>query len=533
MVNVLSIDYFNEEEFLKRFTVYKIKRNEKTKVKLKEEPVIYAAYYPKTEKEYAYVLTESSATPFKVERSISNTSVVAKVLPDRYIVLGLLISSLSNTNLTHNNLKQNLYQIASCNKSRSVIVTTKHSLNENFCLSADVVSFATYDKSKDEGKQKYFYCDDEYYMNELDPDSSRKVYTRHSFEKNRVSFYNTDKDEQHKVSQLFKVKNDINKYYKDFIKVSFAKENNFQRIWKGSYIDGKVYFDKVFGDDAVNIVFEAEYNDSYIEMLKDLNFKYQISDSIKKDMPNLVFIKDEKYYKENSIEDQHKSSKEYVVQHITVDKPLTSSILKQCLLELRVKKDVVNKHITLCSLDGFWQFYKISKDKNDKGRYEIKQMNVLNNNIVDIDKGEEITDDLVFMLKELKREGFVVVHNNKSLAIISTNLRPLPEYDFFKSEHSINHKKSYKSKEDIGKFYSSLVDVNTFMFNGSKYYSVGSRSASINADMGNSPSVKEVVENGLSIEELSDMFKENATKINQYSVYPYPFKVMSEVLKDE
>ena len=51
----------------------------------------------------------------------------------------------------------------------------------------------------------------------------------------------------------------------------------------------------------------------------------------------------------------------------------------------------------------------------------------------------------------------------------------------------------------------------------------------MNRSISNSPATKEIIENGLTIEDCMFMMEPNIYQINKYAVYPYPYKLMDEL----
>ena len=81
------------------------------------------------------------------------------------------------------------------------------------------------------------------------------------------------------------------------------------------------------------------------------------------------------------------------------------------------------------------------------------------------------------------------------------------------------------------KLFGEIIDVNSFNFNAKKYYSVGEIGYGMNTSISNSPATKEIIEEGLSINDICFLMLPNIYQVNKYAVYPYPFKLMNEVFR--
>lgn len=527
MLNILQIKEFNEENFYRKYKVYEISK----KKSIYEEPIIknsktnliYSTCY--ADKKKAYILVDNKVAEFELLNICFGETSIKEVRVSDYVLLALLINSLSNRNLNSNNIKGSLYRVVKTGKKEIVSINLK--IKDNLVLTSDVKTFTQ--TTKDDKDAKYLYYQCENYMNEANPDTKAEIYKSKSLGKNTVNFYDTDDSSSRtKTFVLFETLEKVNSEYKDIIKVGFT-DVEYNTIYEGKRLsDNRSYFSKIIGNEIINIVPKTEIEEEFIEVLKDNNFKYEISDKLKKDRFNLLIIEGKQYYKELDLKDEHLVSSEYIVQNFVQngEKETYSYKLKQCLLEFKIKKEAINKKTELFDFKGSWNFGKLIT-KNDVPRYNL--MAIKDNSI--LEEKENVFWDLV---EPEDKECLLISRNDDMIKISPTDIRVLPNFEEFKKDYDKFKKagiKSFKNKSSRDIYYPEIVDIGVFTYNNEKYYTVGPIGTGIQRVVGNFSSVKKVDERGLKIEDIVDMLKENLVSVNKYSVYPYPFKLMEEVNK--
>lgn len=529
MLNILQIKEFNEENFYRKYKVYEINKRKSTYeepiIKNSKTNLIYSTCYDKSKKK-TYVLVDNKVTEFELLNICFDGTNIKEVQVSDYVLLTLLINSLSNRDLNCNNIKGSLYRVVK--KGKKEIVSVNLKVKENLVLSSDVKTFTQ--TTKDDKKAKYLYYQCENYMNEVNPDTKAKIYSSKSLGKNTVNFYDIDDPESSntKTSVLFETLEKVNSEYKDIVNISFT-EIEYNTIYRGKRLnDNQSYFSKIVGDEIINIVPKTKIEEEFIEVLKNNNFKYEISDELKKDRFNLLIIEGEQYYKDSNLKDEHLVSSEYIVQNFIQNGEKEAYLykLKQCLLEFRIKKEVISGKTELFDFKGLWAFGKYTK-KSDGGEH-IKIF--IKDNLI-LEKDEDIFGDLI---DPNEKESFLIYRNGDMMKISPADIRVLPNFEDFKKDYDKFKKagiKSFKNKSSRDVYYPEIVDIGVFTYNNERYYTVGPIGAGIQRVVGNSSSVKKVIEEGLKIEDIVDMLKENLVSVNKYSVYPYPFKLMAEVNK--
>ena len=530
MINILEIKNFSKEIFSEKYKIYKIT----SKVNYYDKPIVsnnlvklvYSTHYMNGGK-VAYVLTSSKTTKYDLMNVCGVDRKIVDTFPSDYILLSLLVNSLSNLELYSNNLKGSLYRVIKAGKE---VVTIDLKVKENCVLTSNVKTFSPIKANID--KPKYFYYRTGDYMNETTSNSKFKLYWSHSEGKNTVNFYNTDNPDasnRTKTFVLFETVEKINTLYKDFISINFA-DVNFNTVYSGKRLnDNQTYFSKIMGDEVLNIVFKTDVDEDLLKVLQDNNFNFKLSNGVNKNKCNLIIIKDKEYYEDANISDKYLTSSDWVIQNFVLDGNVDSYIfkLKQCLLEFKIKKEAITRHTEMFDFEGTWKFGKLTTEDKTK---HLETLTIRDNTITE-EKG--IRDDA---FDDNTNERFVIIHNNDTIKISSTDIRVLPNFDLFKKDYEKYKKagiKSFKNKVARDNYYPEIIDIGVFEYQGDKYYTVGPIGAGIQRNIGNFSSVKKIEEKGLRFEEIVDMLKENLVNVNKYSVYPYPFKLMSEVSKNE
>lgn len=532
MINVLEIKEFNKELFLKKYKIYKINSNvDFYKVPLirnNSNKIIYATCYTGGKNKEAYVLVNAGVSERDLMIICGADRKITECTPPDNVVLSLLINSLSNLNLSNNNVKGSLYRVIKTGKE---IVSINLKVKTNQVLTSDVKTFSLVENDTDKPKYLYFKTGD--YMNEAAPNIKAKLYYSHSEGKNTVNFYDTDNPDSSnrtKTFVLFETVEKINLVYKGMIKAGFT-DVSFSTVYSGKRLNNnQSYYSKIMGSEILNLVFKTELDSDLLSVLKENGFNFEISDQVKRGSFNLLVINDEQYYKNSNMADEHMVSTDYIIQNFVLDGNTDSYIfkLKQCLLEMRIKKEAITGHTELYNFDGLWNFGKLTT-KNDKTIFDL--ITIKDNKISRCN--ENVFWDLI---KAKDKECLMIAHNEGMMKISSTDIRVLPNFDMFKKDYEQYKKagvKSFKSKTARDNYYPEIIDIGVFEYKGDKYYTVGPIGSGVQRNIGNFSSVKKIEENGMKFEEIVGMLKENLVSVNKYSVYPYPFKLMSEVNKNE
>ena len=540
MINKICIDNFDKTGFGDKFCVFYVEKTDDTNIVHDEIPVIYSASY--VTKNNCYLLTPSSANEkllysvfpeqhYKIKRIAINEL-------DPWHLITLLINKQANLSLSFNNLTATLYLIT--DSKRDCKQTISFSIDRNFVLSCQVKTFTllnsktlpkfTYKTQKaiSDGKLTQYEIKDPFVCRLLKKRDSDFYINRTTLKrKNTLDFFSLDLSDS-KVFEMFRLLRALNNENHDFISLSF--ENiEYNRVLESKREQGSVFellLSRVSDDTRINIIDYCDQEEAIRKILNATDISYCFSSELSKDMPNLVIIKSAEEYKKTGEDDKHKLSKEFVVQNIIYSN-FNEMTLKQCWLELIIKHEAVKKTIKTVDLKGSWLFYKLLNKK-------AHCLEVSDNRIRDIYSFNvpEPISDLLNSYKD--RDPRYIVHNGKSLLILNTTIRMIPDWnkivdnkDLFIDES--NGKKRNKIRTHRNVLFGESIDVNTFSFEGKKYYSVGEIGYGMNRSISNSPATKEIIENGLTIEDCMFMMEPNIYQINKYAVYPYPYKLMDEL----
>lgn len=522
MINVLTLENFNHELFMSDYNVYHLRKRKKLNVIIRSDSPIFVYSSIYTSKTDLYILTPKNITYGTLYEALApNIDIVENEDIPEYVYLSLMINSLNNIPLKFNNTHGNLRRIIVSQSKNNKKVFLRMDYNSDYTLTASV---ETYNECKDmdDDKKRYYIQDNILYLYE-DIKGTKKPYIKKSYSKSVVPFYNTDTAEQNtKVELMFDILNEVEYYYsKYFDRINFVHDN-FTVLYRGKRINDKKFLNR-FSDIKLNVVIKTD-DESILDQLNELEINYEISDSLNADMYNLVVINDKDYYKNNNIEDEHVVSDNIIVQHIIPSTPKENKTkIKQCLLEMKIKEEAITKHIKLFDFSGEWEFYTYDS-RNDI----IELLAIVDNKIIESD----ISGEVVLRLKELEENCKIVVHDGKMLRICDTNLRLLPDYNKLNSYRRSEDKKSFKDEHCLTTYHRPVIDIGTFTYNGQKYYSIGVIGTGMKAGVTNSPSTKKIDEFGLNFEDIIGLFKESIMSLNKYAVYPYPFKLLSELRRN-
>lgn len=519
MINILTLENFNRELFMSDYNIYHLRKHKKLNIIIRNgfPAFVYSSIY--VSKTDLYILTSKDITYGTLYEALApNIDIVENEDIPEYVYLSLMINSLNNIPLKFNNTHGNLRRIIVSQSKGDKRVFLRMDYNSDHVLTASV---ETYNECKDKDKdgRRYYIQDDILYLYE-DIEGTKKPYVKKSYSKSVVPFYNTDTAEQNtKVELMFDILNEVEYHYsKYFDKINFVNDN-LAVLYRGKRINDKKFLSR-FADIKLNVVIKTD-DKLILDQLSELEINFEVSDSLNTEAYNLVIINDKDYYKNNHLEDEHVISDSIIVQHIIPGTPKENKTkIKQCLLEMVIKEEAIAKRTKLFDFSGGWGFYAYDS-RNDT----MESLTIIDNKIVDSD----IPDEAVLRLKELEEDCKVVVHDGKILRICDTNLRLLPDYNELDGYRKSEDKKSFKDEHCLTTYHRPVIDIGTFTYNDQKYYSIGVIGTGMKAGVTNSPSTKRVDEFGLNFEDIIGLFKESIMSLNKYAVYPYPFKLLSEL----
>lgn len=506
------------------------------------------------------------------------------------IVYRLLFNALAKSRTETTILDGQLYIYIYLKNERDLdVIRTLNVSVKDELLKFKVVTFSLFDRSKPfliekyKNKQKYFVRLGQHDTIKIEPcfnwsETDEDVYVMASDKKATVNFDNiklNHPNETTKLDILINLIDDFNREYEGIVKLDFMdREAMYQRIEaatskkthnklnKDHKILNKV---NVFLSDAIDE--NSDSLEKFLEILYDYNSELDISISNKVDIscPNICIIHDAEYYSKNKLPDIKNSfAKDLLHQCITIEAlekkdvnknrtyTYLNAILRKCLSELLIKREVYNRFIDNWKF-GACKFYlglKITKDNNsDKKEYEsihcMMNIDAAGNFSITEDKkeiGERYTNYLATLkdagniclvekdgnLNEIEHTEYLVMPKKEKIdSLISESMS-----DGIKYKHKTN--KYFKEKN-----YYPYVDKIVFIINGYFYYTIGYPRGDVNTtvfNLNNSYRINPLPDgNGDDSEIILDilgMLKNYHIRGNNTeSVRPYPFKHILEYLR--
>ena len=544
MINKLHFSNFSPEDFRKKYRVFHVTSLLDYSVPDDiEKHIIYSIAYEATNDFYCLVpsdvLLEDLGSVFR-DYKFSVEECRAMNVPE-YILINLFINKFSNRNLSFNNFNASLYLIYDTERI-DVIPTLKFEVDSDCILSCDVNSFSRWDettskrftykqqKNFNSGKSTIYRVHDIFMIK----GKGKDIYLQANInrKKNNTLNYLDLSSDYHKLGKTSQVIKGVNLLDQEVFELAFEdcgytrimeakKENLFSNI-----INSLPYKETVnVVNNTCNELNEKDFADSGIE------FSY--SNGIKKDMFNLNVVEQKDYYETNDKEDQYLQASDITIQNIEFDHICRSS-LRQCYLELCVKKEAAECQTRIHDFSGDWSFVQLINNIPYR-------MSIVDNEIQD-DLSSLDIDDRYYSIfydenNNLRSDNpKIVEHDGNYLIIRDTDVRLMPDYEkyanakytLFSVSESGKKKQTLQKKAVRDVYYGEIIDVNEFTYNGNDYYTVGNIGYGVRREFNNSVSTKRIESHGLTVSEVKEMLKPNVYQINRYAVYPYPFKLMKE-----
>ncbi|MCQ2911027.1 MAG: hypothetical protein MJ244_02465 [Clostridia bacterium] len=541
MINRIKIIDFNREVFEDNYHVFKVMKTDDTHIISDGNPIIYSVYFE--ESNLFFVLT-----PKDVHKND-----LYKIYPDFHyfiedvcaselsnvVLLSLLINKIPNNALEYNNLTASLYEIIENKKEQKI--TLNFVVTNDLLLTCHVKTFTFVNektvkkmtrktqKAISEGKLSTYKENGNYIVrNKL----TEKYLINRSYanlKKNTIEYFSIG-EYNNKAYYLTSLINKINNDNYQFIKVAF-NDVRYERVMeekRNNNITFDTIMSKLPNNLYINVVDYCDCKKELSMLLDKVKAKYHFNTKLKQDNLNLCIVKNKDIYIKENIKDEYENKSEYIVQHLE-DTNIDDVSIKQCLLELIIKYEVLNKQILTTTLPGKWDFYAYINKIAHK-------LEIINNKITEM-TSLGISNQIQMILEEYKdKNPKIIYHEDNYLILLSTEVRLIPNYEQFikkKKDFVIksNEKEVNKARSRRNELFGEIIDINKFMFEGSKYLSIGEMGYGMNKSIDNSPSTRLVQENGLTIENIIELFKPNICQLNKYAITPYPFKIMNEIFK--
>lgn len=480
-----------------------------------------------------------------------------------YILFRLFLYSLNNFESDENkfnNVAGKLYitrpkWIA---KNRKTFKALNINVDEKLCLTAEATTFThsssftnkkilnTYPKysfsNKNGGLKRNF--------------DSEEAYIRKSLfgKKAEIPFFEFSKDKlfDNKVYFIYKTLSLLQKKYLRCLSCSLAEMNKIKSLGKYRDEDFVETCKSLLTGQVLNVInwsnsheFDDEFN-SLLDLLRSKNiFDVKTSNKIEKASLNLIYLHNKEYYEQNNYNDPYKNiNKESVTQHITIedcsDKLINDNeaIFNSILKEFVIKEDLlVFKKISLdnwANLDYSGRVI-FGREKNDihyflivnpDGTFEYR----FKKNDFSSFK-DSVLDRCSSLLTDNKgKEKSIIADDNGNIVIVSRSGKyTLPSDELFNLE-SVS-----RSKESRERYLDGVVDINLFDNEGKLFYNAGIKGSGMNTSVPKATILYEidVVEGKNIIEDILETMSVPFVKYKSFTVMPYPFKYLSELMLQE
>ena len=497
-----------------------------------------------------------------IDEKLTIKQVTSEDIKD-YILFRLFLYSLNNFESNENkfnNVAGKLYITRAkwIAKNKKTFKALNINVDERLCLTAEATTFTHYScftnkkilntyprysfSNKNGGLKRSFDSEDAYIRKSL------------FGKKAEIPFFEFSKDKisDNKVYFIYKTLDLLQKKYEQCLSCSFIEMDKIKSI--GKYRD-QDFIEKcktLLTGQVLNVVnwsnsheFDDEF-DSLLDLLRSKNiFNVKTSNKIEKTSLNLVYLHNKEYYEQNNYKDPYKNiDKESVTQHITIEDCSeklindNEAIFNSILKEFVIKEDLL--FFKKISLDN-WSNLDYSgrvvfgREKNDvhyflivnpDGTFDYK---FKKNDFSSFKDG--VLDKCSSLLTDNKgKEKSIIADDNGNIVIISRSRKyTLP------SEKLFNLASISRSKESRERYLDGVVDINLFNNEGKLFYNAGIKGSGMNTSVPKASILYEVdvVEGNNIIESILETMSVPFVKYKNFTVMPYPFKYLSELMIQE
>ncbi|MCQ2799934.1 MAG: hypothetical protein MJ228_04155 [Bacilli bacterium] len=480
-----------------------------------------------------------------------------------HIVVRLLLNSLGNSNydgFEFNNLTGRLYfflpdWVAKNGKSVKALDISTTSLpdgrirlNANACTFTRVSCFKTKPDSRFarysisiNGTMKRVFENDPSY-------NSEGLFVRKtpSGKKTEIPFIDFSKGRQGstRVAAIYKVINSFNAKFAGLCSLSFDELEIKEKLDSKrdeDFLERSVSSLSRLGVNVVNLDVNEEDRPDFDRLIENISrfmpgCRITESDSVSNSIPNVVFMHNADYYKENGYDDLYKTlPRNAAVQCVTEEDAGSSSseaVIKTIIKELAIKQDII--HGRKITLDD-WPDYGFANPVSfgmieDEVPYFIEispngEISTIKSRGIFHTFTEEKYDSMKQdLLSSINSGGVYLISDGQNEIIISsTGVNTLPDEDIFVSE-------SPRGKEARAKFMAGVTDINLYESGESTVYNVGVIGKGMNSSLpkGSVLYKASVVKGHNIIESLLKTMSVMFVKYNSFTVLPYPIKYLRE-----
>lgn len=497
-----------------------------------------------------------------IDEKLTIKQVTSEDIKD-YILFRLFLYSLNNFESNENkfnNVAGKLYITRAkwIAKNKKTFKALNINVDERLCLTAEATTFTHYScftnkkilntyprysfSNKNGGLKRSFDSEDAYIRKSL------------FGKKAEIPFFEFSKDKisDNKVYFIYKTLDLLQKKYEQCLSCSFIEMDKIKSI--GKYRD-QDFIEKcktLLTGQVLNVVnwsnsheFDDEF-DSLLDLLRSKNiFNVKTSNKIEKTSLNLVYLHNKEYYEQNNYKDPYKNiDKESVTQHITIEDCSeklindNEAIFNSILKEFVIKEDLlVFKKISLDNWSNLDYSGRVvfGREKNDvhyflivnpDGTFDYK---FKKNDFSSFKDG--VLDRCSSLLTDNKgKEKSIIADDNGNIVIISRSRKyTLP------SEKLFNLASISRSKESRERYLDGVVDINLFNNEGKLFYNAGIKGSGMNTSVPKASILYEVdvVEGNNIIESILETMSVPFVKYKNFTVMPYPFKYLSELMIQE
>ena len=507
-----------------------------------------------------------------LQNRVDDPSIAIRKVPGselkEHILVRLLLNSLGNSNyegFDFNNLTGRLYyflpewmakngkSIKTLDISTTPLQDGKVKLNANACTFTRLSCF----KVKPDDRFPRYCISINGTMRRVFPNdplyNSDSLFIRKTpgGRKTEITFLDFGKGKQNatRVSAIYKVIDSFNSKFEGLCSLSFEELNIRKKLESKrdeDFLEKSCAALKKLGINLVNLDMKEEDVPDFERFQEKVRIFFpecpiHQTKSVSDAVPNIVFLHNADYYKENGYEDPYKSlPRNCAIQCLTEEDAGSASsdaVIKTIIKELAIKQDIVHGHkITLDEWRdyGFASPVSFGMIQNDVPYFievlpdgsikTIRSQGIFHTFIED--KYNEMKNDLLFFAP---MGGIYLVSDGENeIVISSTGVNTLPDKELF----SCN---SPRGKEAREKYMAGITDINLYDGDDSVLYNVGVIGKGMNSSLpkGSVLYRASVIKGRNMVESLLESMSVMFVKYNSFTVLPYPIKYLREWVEME
>lgn len=480
-----------------------------------------------------------------------------------HIIVRLLLNSLGNSNydgFEFNNLTGRLYcflpdwvskngkSLKALDFSTTLLADGSIRLNANACTFTRVSCFKVKPDSRFprycvslNGTMKRVFEGDPSY-------DSEGLFVRKTPDgkKTEIPFLDFSKGKQGstRAAAIYKVVNSFNAKFRDLCSISFRELEITKKLESKrdeDFLEKSCASLTKLGFNIVNLDVNEEDRPDFRRLVESLSrflpgCPVKETDSLSGSVPNIVFLHNADYYKENGYEDPYRTlPRNAAVQCVTEEDAGSSSsdaVIKTIIKELAIKQDIIHgRRVTLDEWADFGFTSPLSFGMlQDEVPYFIEispagEISTIKPKGISHTFFEEKYNEMKQDLLSASDGGgvYLISDGMNEIVISSTGINTLPDEEIFLSD-------SPRGKEARAKHLAGITDINFYGGQESKLYNVGVIGKGMNSSLpkGSILYKATAIKGGNFIEELLESMSVMFVKYNSFTVLPYPIKYLRE-----